>query len=261
MQSTSLQERVLRFLSSCESATAETLRRHAGVPQNRRSLFNALLLRMQQNGEIECKNGLYSLPRPVLFTGVLTGNERGFSFFTPDDTENNADKEIKNDGKAKDIFIPAKYLNGAMHKDRVIVRVLSRGARGESDTGEVVRIISRGFSEIVGAFYKDRRGGRLVPDDIKYFSEIYIPLSACANVKNGVKAVAKIVSYAPGRCPQGEISPGNAQRTANRLHCPSSRSLYAKERFMNLLTSFADFFAKGGPLMWPILLCSVLALC
>ena len=29
---------------------------------------------------------------------------------------------------------------------------------------------------------------------------------------------------------------------------------------MNFLMSFADFFAKGGPLMWPILLCSVLAL-
>lgn len=205
MQNTSLQERVLRFLSSCESATAETLRRHAGVPQNRRSLFNALLLRMQQSGEIEYKNGLYALPRPVLLTGVLTGNERGFAFFTPDETENTADEENKNNGKAKDIFIPAKYLNGAMHKDRVVVRVLSRGAQGESDTGEVVKILSRGFSEIVGAFYKDKRGGRLLPDDIKYFSEIYIPLSACANVKSGVKAVAKILSYVPGRCPQGEI--------------------------------------------------------
>ena len=29
---------------------------------------------------------------------------------------------------------------------------------------------------------------------------------------------------------------------------------------MNFLMSFADFFAKGGPLMCPILLCSVLAL-
>ena len=26
---------------------------------------------------------------------------------------------------------------------------------------------------------------------------------------------------------------------------------------MNFLMSFADFFAKGGPLMWPILPCAV----
>ncbi len=29
---------------------------------------------------------------------------------------------------------------------------------------------------------------------------------------------------------------------------------------MNALMSFSDFFAKGGPLMWPILFCSVLGL-
>ncbi|MDD6995527.1 MAG: VacB/RNase II family 3'-5' exoribonuclease [Candidatus Borkfalkiaceae bacterium] len=239
MQNFSLEERVIRFLSSCESATAETLRRHAGVPQNKRSLFAAMLTRMERRGEIECTNGLYSLPRPVLLTGVLTGNERGFAFFTPDERQSGTDGQTITTVGAKDVFIPAKYLNGAMHKDRVVVRVLSRGKNriengeygekgenlkygkrggrgsgktsavrgfeGESDTGEVVKILSRGFTQIVGTFYKDRRGGRLIPDDIKYFSEIYVPLSSCNNVKSGVKAVAKITSYVSGRCPEGEI--------------------------------------------------------
>ncbi|MGN1052047.1 MAG: ribonuclease R family protein, partial [Candidatus Scatosoma sp.] len=235
MQKNSLEERILLFLSSCESATAETLRRHADVPQNRRSLFSALLTRMEGRGEIERTNGLYSLPRPVLLTGVLTGNERGFAFFTPDGIQSGTNGQtVTAEGAkegAKDIFIPAKYLNGAMHKDRVTVRVFprnsqngerqdyradgarnargktfaSRRAEGESETGEVVKILSRGMTEIVGAFYKDGRGGRLVPDEPKYSSEIFIPLSSCKNVKSGVKAVAKIVSYVPGRCPEGEI--------------------------------------------------------
>lgn len=209
MQHASIEERILRFLSSAETATAETLRRHAGVPPHNRKTFLALLARLCAAGRIEYKNGVYSLPRPVLYTGVLTGNEKGFAFFTPDSADkNNADKNnaaAEAPEKPRDIFIPAKYLNGAMHKDRVVVKIVKRG-ENESATGEVVKILQRGYTEIVGAFYKDRRAGRLLPDERKYFSEIYIPLASCRNVKSGVKAVAKITAYRYGACPEGEIT-------------------------------------------------------
>lgn len=208
MQHASIEERILRFLSSAETATAETLRRHAGVPPHNRKTFLALLARLCAAGRIEYKNGVYSLPRPVLYTGVLTGNEKGFAFFTPDPADkNNADKNnaAETPEKPRDIFIPAKYLNGAMHKDRVVVKIVKRG-ENESATGEVVKILERGYTEIVGAFYKDRRAGRLLPDERKYFSEIYIPLASCRNVKSGVKAVAKITAYRYGACPEGKIT-------------------------------------------------------
>ena len=89
MQHASIEERILRFLSSAETATAETLRRHAGVPPHNRKTFLALLARLCAAGRIEYKNGVYSLPRPVLYTGVLTGNEKGFAFFTPDPADKN----------------------------------------------------------------------------------------------------------------------------------------------------------------------------
>lgn len=203
MQHASIEERILRFLSSAETATAETLRRHAGVPPHNRKTFLALLARLCAAGRIEYKNGVYSLPRPVLYTGVLTGNEKGFAFFTPDPADQNNAAETPE--KPRDIFIPAKYLNGAMHKDRVVVKIVKRG-ENESATGEVVKILQRGYTEIVGAFYKDRRAGRLLPDERKYFSEIYIPLASCKNVKSGVKAVAKITAYRYDACPEGEIT-------------------------------------------------------
>lgn len=208
MQHASIEERILRFLSSAETATAETLRRHAGVPPHNRKTFLALLARLCAAGRIEYKNGVYSLPRPVLYTGVLTGNEKGFAFFTPDPAIDFADKNnaaAETPEKPRDIFIPAKYLNGAMHKDRVVVKIVKRG-ENESATGEVEKILERGYTEIVGAFYKDRRAGRLLPDERKYFSEIYIPLASCRNVKSGVKAVAKITAYRYGACPEGEIT-------------------------------------------------------
>lgn len=203
MQHASIEERILRFLSSAETATAETLRRHAGVPPHNRKTFLALLARLCAAGRTEYKNGVYSLPRPVVYTGVLTGNEKGFAFFTPDPADKNNAAETPE--KPRDIFIPAKYLNGAMHKDRVVVKIVKRG-ENESATGEVVKILERGYTEIVGAFYKDRRAGRLLPDERKYFSEIYIPLASCKNVKSGVKAVAKITAYRYGACPEGEIT-------------------------------------------------------
>ncbi len=203
MQHASIEERILRFLSSAETATAETLRRHASVPPHNRKTFLALLARLCAAGRIEYKNGVYSLPRPVLYTGVLTGNEKGFAFFTPDSADKNNAAETSE--KPRDIFIPAKYLNGAMHKDRVVVKIVKRG-ENESATGEVEKILERGYTEIVGAFYKDRRAGRLLPDERKYFSEIYIPLASCRNVKSGVKAVAKITAYRYGACPEGEIT-------------------------------------------------------
>lgn len=208
MQHASIEERILRFLSSAETATAETLRRHAGVPPHNRKTFLALLARLCAAGRIEYKNGVYSLPRPVLYTGVLTGNEKGFAFFTPDPAIDFADKNnaaAETPEKPRDIFIPAKYLNGAMHKDRVVVKIVKRG-ENESATGEVEKILERGYTEIVGAFYKDRRAGSLLPDERKYFSEIYIPLASCRNVKSGVKAVAKITAYRYGACPEGKIT-------------------------------------------------------
>lgn len=138
MQHASIEERILRFLSSAETATAETLRRHAGVPPHNRKTFLALLARLCAAGRIEYKNGVYSLPRPVLYTGVLTGNEKGFAFFTPDPADkNNAAAETPE--KPRDIFIPAKYLNGAMHKDRVVVKIVKRG-ENESATLSLIHI-------------------------------------------------------------------------------------------------------------------------
>ena len=57
--------------------------------------------------------------------------------------------------------------------------------RGTQDEAEVCQIIKRGFSEIVGIFRRDKRAGYLIPDDKRYFTEIYVPLSDCFKIKNG----------------------------------------------------------------------------
>ena len=127
-----------------------------------------------------------------LIKGTLRGNERGFAFLIPDDKEQ----------YPNDFFIPHKNLHGALHGDSVLIeRQLGRS----DDEGNVVRILERGYQTIVGVFRRDRRAGYLIPDEKKFYTEIYIPLSACSNIKNNVKAVAKITSYPYGKAPGGEI--------------------------------------------------------
>ena len=127
-----------------------------------------------------------------LIKGRLSGHERGFAFLVPEDK----------DKYEKDFFIPHKNLHGALHGDVVLIeRVFDRS----DDEGNVVKILERGCTKVVGIFRRDRRAGYLIPDEKKLATEIYIPLSTCFNIKNGVKAVAKITAYPYGKAPGGEI--------------------------------------------------------
>ena len=128
-----------------------------------------------------------------LIKGVLSGNERGFAFLVPEDKTN----------YPNDFFIPHRSLRGALHGDTVLIERAFDG-RGE-DEGKVVAILERGFRTVVGVFRRDRHAGYLIPDEKKFATEIYIPLSACSHIQNGVKAVAKITSYPRGKAPGGEI--------------------------------------------------------
>ncbi len=127
-----------------------------------------------------------------LIKGKISGHERGFAFLLPEDRTK----------YPNDFFLPRKNLRGALHGDTVLIeRVFERS----DDEGRVVKILQRGYEKIVGVFRRDRRAGYLIPDEKKFNSEIYIPLSDCFHIKNGVKAVAKITDYPYGKAPGGEI--------------------------------------------------------
>ncbi len=121
--------------------------------------------------------------------GTVSGNERGFGFFMPDDGSG-------------DLFIPHRFLGGAFHGDKVLA--IKRSGRPDEDEGEILAVISRGYSEMVGTFYADRKGGYLHPDEKKFSEDIYIPLGKTKNCKDGAKAVVKILSF-DGKRPSGEI--------------------------------------------------------
>ena len=157
--------------------------------------------RLEEQLEILCQSGKLfkndggrygTIEQLGLIKGVISGHERGFAFLRPEDKES----------YPEDFFIPHKSLHGSLHGDTVLIE---KARYGSDDEGSVVRILSRGYEKIVGVFRRDKRSGYLIPDEKKFATDIYIPLSSCFNIPNGVKAVAKITSYPYGKAPGGEI--------------------------------------------------------
>ena len=163
------------------------------LPYREKGRLVSVLEKLCDEGRIyQNRGGRYgTIEQLGLVKGVLSGNERGFAFLVPDDKER----------YTGDFFIPHKSLHGALHGDTVLIERMF----GSDDEGNVVKIIARGYDKIVGTFRRDRRAGYLLPDEKKFSTEIYIPLSDCFQIKNGVKAVAKITSYPYGKAPGGEI--------------------------------------------------------
>lgn len=145
---------------------------------------------------IKTRNNLYGLVDKMgLIVGRLEGNEKGFGFLIPDD------KEIP------DVFIPADYMNGAIHKDRVIVRIVSKGKADRRDEGEVIRVIERANDTIVGTFENSKNFGFVIPDDSRIAYDIFIPKSKINGARTNQKVVVEITLWPEKRRnPEGKIT-------------------------------------------------------
>ncbi len=180
---------------SLENKSIHDILKILQLPYREKNRVIDLLTRLIQEGELyQNEEGRYGTSVGLgLIKGKISGHERGFAFLIPEDKES----------YPNDFFLPAKSLRGALHGDTVLIeRVFGRS----EDEGRVVKILQRGYTQIVGTFRKDKRNGYLIPDERRFASDIYIPLSSCFHIKNGVKAVAKITEYPYGKSPGGEIA-------------------------------------------------------
>ncbi len=164
---------------------------------SQRQEFIRILEEMEAEGYIiKTKKKKYGAPeRMNLAVGILQGHQKGFAFLIPDvGTVDN------------DVFIPVENLNGAMHKDRVVVRLTRRGGEDRRNEGEVIRIIKRGHQRIVGTFENSKNFGFVIPDDQRIKQDIFIPKTETMGAQNDFKVVVEITQYPePQRNPEGRI--------------------------------------------------------
>lgn len=165
-------------------------------PQEKKE-FVKILKEMESEGYIiKTKKKKYGAPeRMNLAVGRLQGHAKGFAFLIPDlGTFEN------------DVYISAENMNGAMHKDRVVVRLTKKSDNGKRTEGEVIRIIKRGNKKVVGTFESSRNFGFVVSDDQRIKQDIFIPKSESMGTKDGYKVVVEITQYPESRRnPEGRI--------------------------------------------------------
>lgn len=122
--------------------------------------------------------------------GVFCGNRNGYGF-------------VEYDPKQEDIFIPESCVNGAVHGDTVLAKIKSpakgRGGRNSfgqrSKEGEIIRILKRKITTIVGTFSVSAGGGVIVPDDTRFCDQVFVSTENMMGAKTNQKVVAKILAY------------------------------------------------------------------
>lgn len=166
------------------------------VPPEDINIFDDIINSLVYDGTIvETKKGkIMPAEKLNLFAGIFTGNQKGFGFVSVESME-------------KDVFIPSDYTFGAINKDKVLIKVTKQSQDGLRAEGEVIRIIEKGVSEIVGTFEAVKSYGFVIPDDKKIGKDIFIPAGKTKGAVDGHKVVVKITKRSESKAnPEGVIT-------------------------------------------------------
>ena len=121
--------------------------------------------------------------------GLLSVTSRGTGFVMQDNGE-----EIK-------VF--EEKLNGAVHKDKVIVNIIDKNTIPM--LGEVVRIVERGLKQIVGTVVHIKGNIFVKPDEHKIDKNVKIDVNNHLNLVDGHKVIVKLLSPTKAGEYRGEI--------------------------------------------------------
>lgn len=186
---------ILAILKEREGSThfASLLREFGG--RHVKSELKRMLEDMADNGELtRLKGNSYALPGSSKgVSGRLSAHRDGYGFVTPE-------------GGGEDIFIPSRYMKGAMHGDKVEVRSERSRLGGGKQEGRIVAIIERATTRIVGLYEETRRGAIVIPEEQRLNMVVAIPPKGRGLAQDGHQVVAELTGYPIGGRPaEGRI--------------------------------------------------------
>jgi ribonuclease R len=154
--------------------------------QHLRALENRLKAMVRDGQLLRNRAGRFGLTQSLeLVTGVVQAHRDGFGFL------------IRDDGEA-DVYLSGRSMRSLFDGDRVAVRVVP--GRGDGLQGRVVEVLSRGKTEIVGPFHRERGIGYVLEHgDTR--TEVLIGRSDSLKAKPGQIVRAEIIEYPNERSP------------------------------------------------------------
>lgn len=127
-------------------------------------------------------------------TGIYKGYTATFGFVLSDELED-------------DVYISEANRHTAMNNDKVVVRILQGGDARHKQEGEIIKIVERANTTIVGTFDRQRHCGFVKPDNERIREDIYIPYGKYGGARSSARVLVKITSWPEeGRKAEGEIS-------------------------------------------------------
>lgn len=166
------------------------------VSKEDRNELNRILNELLAEGKISItKKGKFIKAKHSAeeLVGTFISHSKGFGF-------------VEIEGREEDLYIPENYVNGAFHKDTVKVALLS-GHTGKRQEAQVVEIVSRGMTQVVGIFDKSNKNfGFVIADNTKIAEDIFVPTERSKGAVSGHKVVCQITDYGKeNRKPEGKI--------------------------------------------------------
>ena len=164
------------------------------VSSRDRDELHKILRQLEDEGRIVVsKRGKYSLPESGRLKGVFKSTQHGFGF-------------VEVEGKDEEYFIHEDDVHGALHLDVVEIEP-SRTGRGRRPEAVITQVLERATDIMVGTFEKTgMHYGFVVPDNIRFGRDIFIPGERTMGAMDGHKVVVKITEFGSKfKSPEGRI--------------------------------------------------------
>lgn len=174
------QKEILRVLQRAGSrgASAKYLQEQAGVRRHQTEGFLLALAGMVKRGEVQQKRDrYYKENKSQTAEGMVVKVTEGFGFVRPEEAE-------------ADVFIPGRYLMGALPGDRVKITV--RQGKGNLQEGEVLEILEEKDYHFTGVF-RVENGLPVVYPDAQMKGPIPVAKGQTKGAGEGDKVLAHIV--------------------------------------------------------------------